>query len=402
MNFANALLLKNAKIVGENSHKDIFMAGGKIVAIDTGIDTGNIPCKKVDAEGQTVIPGLVDSHVHFLGAADKEGYNTKTPEIYVSHFFKHGVTTAVGVLGFGSIVEGVQRLYVKAHTLHEEGLSAYIFTGNFQIPPPTITGSVKEDIVMLPRVLGVKTSIADTSSSHPTPREFARLASDAYTAGQESGKSGLLHTHVGFNGDPFAFLEETMAISKIPFEQFVPTHCNWSKDLLEGSIAYALKGGYVDFSTILSFKRGSQTSISASNSILKLLDAGVPTDKISMSSDGNVGMSIRDEQRVKHGIYVQRVNSLFEEVAALVKKGVALEIAVKLASENPAKRIGLFPKKGAISVGSDADIVLLDDDLTIRYVCARGRECVIDTEPVVFSRFERELETYTPDSKYHG
>jgi len=42
------------------------------------------------------------------------------------------------------------------------------------------------------------------------------------------------------------------------------------------------------------------------------------------------------------------------------KRGASLRDYVRWSAENPAKRFGLFPRKGALMVGSDADIALVD------------------------------------------
>ncbi|HRB11901.1 MAG TPA: amidohydrolase family protein, partial [Vicinamibacteria bacterium] len=42
------------------------------------------------------------------------------------------------------------------------------------------------------------------------------------------------------------------------------------------------------------------------------------------------------------------------------KRGLPLERVVDLISTTPARRFGLYPKKGAIAVGSDADFALID------------------------------------------
>jgi dihydroorotase-like cyclic amidohydrolase len=43
-------------------------------------------------------------------------------------------------------------------------------------------------------------------------------------------------------------------------------------------------------------------------------------------------------------------------------RGLSLARIVELASANPARAFGLFPKKGAITVGGDADLVVIDPD----------------------------------------
>ncbi|MEE9362581.1 MAG: dihydroorotase [Cellulophaga sp.] len=59
------ILIKNAKIVNENSifHGDILLEGNLILRIDKDISAGN--AHVIDAEGNYVLPGLIDDQVHF-------------------------------------------------------------------------------------------------------------------------------------------------------------------------------------------------------------------------------------------------------------------------------------------------------------------------------------------------
>ncbi len=52
--------------------------------------------------------------------------------------------------------------------------------------------------------------------------------------------------------------------------------------------------------------------------------------------------------------------------------GVTLRDIIKMSAENPAKQINIFDRKGSITVGKDADILLVDENLTIKYTICRG------------------------------
>jgi allantoinase len=52
------------------------------------------------------------------------------------------------------------------------------------------------------------------------------------------------------------------------------------------------------------------------------------------------------------------MNILLEE--GYWKRNIPLEVISKLASTNPAKRFGLYPAKGSLKNGSDADFAIID------------------------------------------
>jgi len=56
----------------------------------------------------------------------------------------------------------------------------------------------------------------------------------------------------------------------------------------------------------------------------------------------------------------------------LTYTGCSLEEAVEMASVNPAKQLNVFDRKGSISVGKDADIVILDENMEVFMTFCRG------------------------------
>lgn len=64
---------------------------------------------------------------------------------------------------------------------------------------------------------------------------------------------------------------------------------------------------------------------------------------------------------------------LAQSVRNMVAAGASLRVALRMATVNPARRIGLDQTKGRIAQGYDADLLLLDDSLNVRFVMAGGK-----------------------------
>ena len=65
-----------------------------------------------------------------------------------------------------------------------------------------------------------------------------------------------------------------------------------------------------------------------------------------------------------------------------------MEKAIRICGENPARANGLYPKKGCIRPGSDADLVILDDEFLVDTVFARGQKMVEPGKPLVKGTLE--------------
>ena len=85
------------------------------------------------------------------------------------------------------------------------------------------------------------------------------------------------------------------------------------------------------------------------------------TDAIGTTyADKTKGKTISNVQGGNNGIEV-RMGVAYSE--GVVNQGMTLERYVAVTSSNPARILGLYPRKGAIAPGSDADLVIIDPSI---------------------------------------
>ena len=72
------------------------------------------------------------------------------------------------------------------------------------------------------------------------------------------------------------------------------------------------------------------------------------------------------------GILAGSTLTLDRALRNIVKLGVPLADAARMLTLNPATLLGIEFKKGSLRVGADADVLLLDQDLRVTEVWARG------------------------------
>ena len=79
------------------------------------------------------------------------------------------------------------------------------------------------------------------------------------------------------------------------------------------------------------------------------------------------------EARLSDGTIAGSVTNLMNCVRTAVKEmGIPLEDALRCASLNPAKALGLEDKIGSLLPGRLANILLLDEDLSLKGILHRG------------------------------
>ncbi len=386
------LIVKNARVYAPEplGTLDILMAAGRIIAMERDIDETAFPCpvEVIDAEGKIALPGLIDSHVHIIGGGGEGGYATRTPELLLVDCIVAGVSTVIGTLGTDGLARSMESLVAKAYGLRALGLSVWIYTGSYRVPPTTVTGDVMKDIMMIEPILGAgEVAVSDHRSSRPTLAELGRIASDARVGGLLSGKAGTVNFHIGDAPAALSPLEELVAAGDLPRTQFIPTHCNRNPDVFESSLRWAVAGGWADLTTSTVPRFIEEGEVPASEALRRFYEAGL-IDRVTCSSDGQGSLPIFDSQGVLAGLTVASCSSLWKAVReSILVRGVPLEAAVRTVTVNPARALKLADK-GRLEVGAAADLLLIDAaDLEIRGLVAGGRTMMDEGKVLVRDTF---------------
>ena len=364
----------------------LLVGGERVVWVGREVPAVGVPVEEQDLGGRRVIPGLIDCHVHLTGGGGEAGPETRVPPVGLSRMTTGGVTTAVGVLGTDDAIRSPAELVTVARGLNAEGLTAYCMTGGYHLPPATVTGSVRRDLVLIDLILGVgEVAISDHRSSQPTLDELLRVAADAHVGGLMSGKAGLLHLHVGDGARGLQPVRDMLDRSEIPASVFHPTHVNRRRALFDEALALAERGCTVD---ITSFPVAEdEDGWNAVAALTRYLAAGLPPERVTVSSDGGGCLPVFDREGRVVEMDVGRPASLIETLAGLVECGQPLERVLPAFTSNPARLLRLS-RKGRLGVGADADLVVLDERGGAAEVMARGRWHVREGRAVVRGTFE--------------
>lgn len=350
-------LIENGEIyapefAGRNS---ILLGAGVILKIGAisrqTIESLHVALDVIDATDCIVAPGFIDPHEHLLGGSGEKGFASQTPEIYPSEIVQAGITSVVGCLGVDTTMKTMAGLLAKAKALKEEGLSAYLWTGGYDVPPTTITETPRNDIMFIEEIIGAgEIAISDFRSTDHVPHELARLVIDTHNGGMLSKKAGVTHFHVG-EGDerlkPLTNLLDEFKVIKP--EWLYPTHITRSEALMKEAIELAKRGTFVDIDTV---------DGDLPKWFRLYLDNGGLHEKLTVSTDASITSP----------------SNLLEQIrSCILEHKIPLEQILLCVTANTAKALKL-EQKGKLEEGKDGDVLVLrKENLEIKDVVAGGR-----------------------------
>lgn len=355
--------------------------------------------REVDAEGAYLVPGLIDPHVH-IGAAAEEGalsnFSTETESAAVS-----GVTTFMAYLRCGAILEPRLPVYRRIRTAGEERswvdfkFHAYLVTEDHLREIP---GLVAEGITSAKLLLGYREEEARRSGMHAVDLGFALRAMELLAP---FGPPVLLQAHCEEPDVSGVLTDRLRAEGRTDFPAWAesrPALCEaihaYGMGLLSlrtGCPLYVVHASATETLDIIRYLRARGARISAETCTHYLFLTGrTPLGVLAkiappLREEGDIASLWKGlaegtldtvgsdhcartrKDKEEAGVWggVPGAGGVGAILPLLVSEGVnkgriTIEQFVKLTSENAARLWGLFPKKGALGPGSDADIVVLD------------------------------------------
>lgn len=391
-------VIRNCHIVGPDR---IFQAGlaideGKIVAIgrdDSLPNAENI----IDARGKYIIPGLVDAHVHLEWPPGVDIIKNIRAETQACAF--GGITTLIHLLAPAEDILQHMEEFISVYERHayvDLDLSTRIYTWeDIKQIHQLLRRGVRGFKLLLPykgpeavwkgRVGGVDDGIVFLAF-----KEIARLVNQGYKV--------FARVHCE-NVEIFLRLRERyqqQGLEPASWDEVRPRYCE--EEAMGRCIYLASKTGCPIYIVHMSIKEGIDLvaeakskgiDVTAETCIQYLVLNVNNTDK-TLSKVNPPIRGPEDNERLWEGIrrgiisvvatdhapvnQVDKVNLWealpgFSGVETLLplmlsegvnKERISLEKLVEVCCYNPARIFGLFPSKGVISVGSDADLVIID------------------------------------------
>ena len=375
--------LINARILtpqGWLKDGSVLIRDGKILEV-TNCDLAVIGAQLIDVKGMYVLPGGVEIHAHGGGGRDFMECTEDAFRTAVRTHMKYGTTSIFPTLSSSTVpmieqaAETCTRLMEEKDSpilgLHLEGHYLNIAMAGGQIPENIKNPDPNEYIPIVENWSCIKRW--DAAPELPGAMQFGKyitakgiLASVAHTQAEFADirtayEAGYTHATHFYNAMPgfhkrreykyegtveSIYLLDDMTVEVVADGIHVPP------TILR--LIYKIKG--VERTCLIT----DALACAASDSKEAFAPRVIIEDGVCKLAD--------------HSALAGSVATMDRLIRTMVQKAeIPLADAVRMASETPAKIMGVFDRKGSLQKGKDADIIVMDEDLNVRAVWATGK-----------------------------
>ena len=375
--------LINARILtpqGWLKDGSVLIRDGKILEV-TNCDLAVIGAQLVDVKGMYVLPGGVEIHAHGGGGRDFMECTEDAFRAAVRTHMKYGTTSIFPTLSSSTVpmitqaAETCTKMMAEKDSpilgLHLEGHYLNMAMAGGQLPENIKNPDPNEYIPIVENWSCIKRW--DAAPELPGAMQFGKyitakgiLASVAHTQAEfedirTAYEAGYTHATHFYNAMP-GFHKRR----EYKYEGTVE-----SIYLLNDMTVEVVADGIHVPPTILrldyKIKALERTCLITDALACAASDSQEAFDPRVIIEDGVCKLA-------DHSALAGSVATMDRLIRTVVQKAeIPLADAVRMASETPAKIMGVYDRKGSLQKGKDADIIVMDEDLNIRAVWAMGK-----------------------------
>ena len=366
------LMIKDGRVIdpatGLDGVQDVAVSDGKIAAVGEGLANGS---DAIDATGQLVIPGMIDTHAHvYEHVSGRFGLNPDLVGV------RSGVTTIVDQGGASCMTfPGFRKFIVEPATSNVlANISIYTVGGLEGHYYPYLYGPGGIDVEACVRAAGANKDLVKGIKAHAEPGGISRWGLETLElAKQASHESGMpVYIHLGQlwppEGDAEIDMDKELPeivalldkgdILAHPFTRHPGGFVN-----KEGKLHPIVREA-IDKGLLIDIGHGSHFSLDMAR---RVLDAGVLPTTVGADMHGyNTHVPAEagtpddhpdDEMNLFAG---QAKFSLCHAMTELLAMGVTLEDIIPMVTSNGAMMLGMEDELGSLALGRTADISVLN------------------------------------------
>ena len=374
----------NGRILTPNG----WLEGGSVIIEDnkikavSNIDLHIVDAEIIDAKGCYVVPGGIDMHTHGGGGRDFIEGSEDAFRAAVNAHMKHGTTTIYPTLSSSTIptieaaCQACEKLMAEKDSpvlgLHIEGSYINPKQAGAQNPvlikaplaeeyeplldkyscikrwdeAPELQGSV--EFITACRKHGVLTALTCTRATY----EDVVAAHDA----------GLSHAAHFYNAMPVVYKEHEFKVPGTVESVYV------LQDMTVEVIADGIHVPPVMLQVVYQIKGVEKTALITDSLAYAASEGNVSSEPSVILEDGVCKLA-------DHSALAGSIATMDTLIRTCIQKAEIPMIDVfRMASETPAKIMGIYDRKGSIEEGKDADIMMFNDDINLTYVMQMGHE----------------------------
>ncbi|MGP4105589.1 N-acetylglucosamine-6-phosphate deacetylase [Virgibacillus sp. L01] len=378
-----SLFIKNATIFTESEgivKGSIVLEDSTIKEIHNNVNTSPPEnAQIIDGQGLNLIPGFIDGHIHGAAGADVMDSTEEALDTMAEVLPKEGTTSflATTITQSPESIENALRNVAeyKSKCGQAEVMGVHLegpFIEKSKKGAQPLEYIMKPDIGQFKKWQQLSGNKIKTITLAPEHDEDGTFIRSLYESGVNVSAG---HTGTGFDGMKTAIAHGVRQVTHI---------CNAMRGIHHRDI------GVVGAAFRLEELRAELIAdgIHVSPEMLQLIYSNMGSERLILITDamrakclssgayelGGQPVNVTEDRAVlDDGTLAGSILKMYQGAQQMLQlKDVSIRNVIEMTSSNPAKQLGVFDKKGSIKVGKDADLLLVDDDLHIKYSICRG------------------------------